>query len=179
MLAICRSSERSARYLYHAVTAKAELGKIPPHWSDLEWGPPADSEAEDCSRRVRTSAAAWLPPKMPGVEAAAQLSAQLSNFSSFPIFVLPVLDRSAPRCRLTGCAFLARCRRELSASKPTAPLRACVWALASSGPSRSSYRLFQRGGVGVGGSLPIIYRAPCMLDFSVLCKDQIKKIIGK
>jgi adenylate kinase len=35
-----------AEYLYHAVTAKAELGKIPPHWSDLEWGPPPDSEAE-------------------------------------------------------------------------------------------------------------------------------------
>jgi len=35
-----------AEYLYHAVTAKEELGKIPPHWNDLEWGPPPDSEAE-------------------------------------------------------------------------------------------------------------------------------------
>jgi hypothetical protein len=35
-----------AEYLYHAVTAKAELGKIPPHWSDMEWGPPPDSETE-------------------------------------------------------------------------------------------------------------------------------------
>ena len=32
-----------AEYLYHAVTAKEELGKIPPHWSDLEWGPPKEA----------------------------------------------------------------------------------------------------------------------------------------
>jgi adenylate kinase len=35
-----------AEYLYHAVSAKEELGKIPAHWSTMDWGPPPDSELE-------------------------------------------------------------------------------------------------------------------------------------
>jgi len=33
-----------AEYLFHAATAREELGSLPKHWSDLSWGPADDDE---------------------------------------------------------------------------------------------------------------------------------------